>query len=42
MSLIKGMSYVPLEEKQAAQPKFGDLLAGRSSNPSDDARDKRT
>jgi hypothetical protein len=38
MSLIKGMSYVPLEEKQAAQPKFGDLLAGRSSNPSDDAR----
>ena len=38
MSLIKGMSYVPLEEKQAAQPKFGDLLVGRSFNPSDDAR----
>lgn len=38
MSLIKGMSYVPLEEKQAAQPKFGDLLVSRSSNPSDDAR----
>lgn len=38
MSLIKGMRYVPLEEKQAAQPKFGDILVGRSSNPSDDAR----
>lgn len=38
MSLIKGMRYVPLEEKEAAKPKFGDLLVGRSSNPSDDAR----
>lgn len=38
MSLIKGMRYVPLEEKEAAQPKFGDLLVGRSFNPSDDAR----
>ena len=38
MSLIKGMSYVPLEEKQEAQPKFGDILVGRSFNPSDDAR----
>lgn len=38
MSLIKGMRYVPLEEKQAAQPKFGDLLVGKSFNPSDDAR----
>lgn len=38
MSHIKGMRYVPLEEKEAAQPKFGDLLVGRSFNPSDDAR----
>lgn len=38
MSLIKGMRYVPLEEKEKAQPKFGDLLVGRSFNPSDDAR----
>lgn len=38
MSLIKGMRYVPLEEKEAAQPKFGDLLVGRSFNPSNDAR----
>jgi len=38
MSFIKGMSYVPLEEKQAAQPKFGDLLVGRTFNPSDDTR----
>lgn len=38
MSLIKGMRYVPLEEKEQAQPKFGDLLVGRSFNPSDDAR----
>jgi hypothetical protein len=32
------MRYVPLEEKEAAQPKFGDLLVGRSFNPSDDTR----
>ena len=38
MSHIKGMRYVPLEEKEAAQPKFGDLLVGRSFNPSDDTR----
>ena len=38
MSLIKGMSYVPLEEKEKAQPKFGDLLVGKSFNPSGDAR----
>jgi hypothetical protein len=38
MSYIKGMRYVPLEEKEAAQPKFGDLLVGRSFNPSDDTR----
>jgi hypothetical protein len=35
MSHIKGMSYVPVEK---VQPKFGDLLVGRSFNPSNDAR----
>jgi hypothetical protein len=35
MSHIKGMSYVPVEK---VQPKFGDLLVGRSFNPSDDTR----
>jgi len=35
MSHIKGMSYVPVEK---VQPKFGDLLVGRSFNPSDDVR----
>jgi hypothetical protein len=29
------MSYVPVEK---VQPKFGDLLVGRSFNPSDDVR----
>ena len=35
MSHIKGMSYVPVEK---VQPKFGDLLVGRSFNPSNDVR----